>query len=106
MFEELENLVKELKEKNVRRVFIQIPEGLKTRVKEICEIFEKNKIEYLLSLEPTYGACDIKDEEAIRFSCEALIHIGHTNFGVKTKLSTYYVPVSYTHLTLPTSDLV
>ncbi|MEM0480755.1 MAG: diphthamide biosynthesis enzyme Dph2 [Candidatus Aenigmatarchaeota archaeon] len=88
MFEEIEEIAKKLSNK---KVFVQIADGLKIYAKQICEIFEKYKVKYLLSLEPTYGACDLKDDEALRFNCDALVHIGHADFGVKSKIETYYV---------------
>ena len=81
----------ELKNKKIKRIFIQIAEGLKSKAKEIVDFLEKEGFETILSIEPTYGACDIKDEEALRFNCQAIIHIGHSSFGVKSKLPIYFI---------------
>lgn len=89
--EDIEEIVKELKEKKFRKVLVQIAEGLKNHIEILKKTFEENGIEVIFSLEPTYGACDVRDDEAKRFGCDAVIHIGHANFGVKTSLPTFYV---------------
>ncbi|MEM5832166.1 MAG: diphthamide biosynthesis enzyme Dph2 [Candidatus Aenigmatarchaeota archaeon] len=89
--EELENLIIKLKEQKFKKLFFQIPEGLKSKINEIKFIFEKEGFETIFSLEPTYGACDIKDEEAKRLGCDALIHIAHANFGVRASIPTFYI---------------
>ncbi|MEM0476733.1 MAG: diphthamide biosynthesis enzyme Dph2 [Candidatus Aenigmatarchaeota archaeon] len=91
MISEFLNIINELKKRNIKRIFIQISEGLKIKIEEIQKIFEENDIEVIFSLEPTYGACDVRDEEAKRLGCEALIHIGHSNFGVKSSIPVFYV---------------
>ncbi len=88
---EFGEIISELKKNGIRRIFIQIAEGLKIKAKEIVDFFEKEGFEVILSIEPTYGACDVKDEEALRFNCQAIVHIGHSDFGVKTKIPTYYL---------------
>jgi 2-(3-amino-3-carboxypropyl)histidine synthase len=88
---EFGEILNELKNKKIKRIFIQIAEGLKSKAKEIVDFFEKEGFETILSIEPTYGACDIKDEEALRFNCQAIIHIGHSSFGVKSKLPIYFI---------------
>ncbi len=88
---ELKEIIEELKNKNVKKVLIQIAEGLKPKLKEICDFFASNNIEAIAWVQPTYGACDVRDEEALRFGCEAIIHIAHADFGVKSKVPIYYV---------------
>ncbi|MEM5820791.1 MAG: diphthamide biosynthesis enzyme Dph2 [Candidatus Aenigmatarchaeota archaeon] len=91
MMEELKDLIESLKNTQIKRLFIQIAEGLKSEIEKIKKEFEKNGFEVIFSLEPTYGACDVRDDEAKRFNCDAIVHIGHANFGVKASLPTFYV---------------
>ncbi|MFH1622969.1 MAG: diphthamide biosynthesis enzyme Dph2 [Candidatus Aenigmatarchaeota archaeon] len=78
--------VEKLKQLKAKRVFVQYPEGLKLRVQEFAKELEKAGFEVIVSVEPCYGACDIRDAEAKRLGCDALLHIGHEDFGVKGEL--------------------
>ncbi|MCX6820845.1 MAG: diphthamide biosynthesis enzyme Dph2 [Candidatus Aenigmarchaeota archaeon] len=78
--------VEKLKRFNAKRVFVQYPEGLKLRVQGIAKELEAAGFEVIVSVEPCYGACDLRDAEAKRLGCDALLHIGHEDFGVKSEL--------------------
>jgi len=91
---ELEEAIENMKSKGIKRVFVQLPEGLKTKSLEIVNLLERNGIEPVISLETTYGACDLRDEEALRLKCDAILHIGHNEFGfewLKSKIPVFYV---------------
>jgi 2-(3-amino-3-carboxypropyl)histidine synthase len=91
---ELEEAIEEMKKRGIKRVFIQLPEGLKAKSLEIAELLEKNGIESIICLENAYGACDLRDEEALRLKCQAILHFGHNEFGfewLKSKLPIFYV---------------
>lgn len=91
---ELEKVIEDLKNRRIERVFVQLPEGLMTHFKEISELLERNGITPIISIERTYGVCDIRDEEAKRVKCEAIIHFGHNDFGFELKdmkLPVYFV---------------
>ncbi len=88
---ELRESIIKLKELGVKRVLIQFPEGLKLRIQDIVKEVEKNGIEAFISLEPTYGACDIREDEGKRLGCQAILHIGHSFFGVNSELPVIYV---------------
>lgn len=89
--ENLEAAIKFLQEVKAKRVFVQFPEGIKRKVQEIAEELEKKGIEPVLCLESTYGACDLRDHEAKLMECDALLHIGHGDFGVKTDFPVVYM---------------
>jgi 2-(3-amino-3-carboxypropyl)histidine synthase len=78
--------VEKLKQLEAKRVFVQYPEGLKLRVQEIAKDLESSGFKVVVSVEPTYGACDLRDAEAERLGCDALLHVGHGDFGVKAEL--------------------
>jgi 2-(3-amino-3-carboxypropyl)histidine synthase len=71
---------------------IQIPEGLKQYATEMLE--ELKDYKPVLFVDPCFGACDIKDQEAIDFGCKSLVHFGH-NYMNKPLINTYFVPVGY-----------
>ncbi len=87
-----EDLIKQLKEKNIRKVYIQFPEGLKTKMQEIADNLEKEGVAVILSCEPMWGACDIRVREAEDLGCDGIINVGHSDFGVKSKLPIIYWP--------------
>lgn len=88
---QLEKVIAELKRTGAKRVFIQYPEGIKRRIHETASDLQKEGIESVVCLETTFGACDVREDEARRLNCDAILHIGHEDFGVKTKLPVFYV---------------
>jgi 2-(3-amino-3-carboxypropyl)histidine synthase len=79
---------------NAKRILIQLPEGLKNKSLEISDLLEKEGLEPIISLENTYGACDLRDDEALRLKCDAILHLGHNDFGfewLKSKIPVFYV---------------
>lgn len=73
-------------------IAIQLPEGLKQYTLDILE--ELKEFKPVLFVDPCYGACDIKDQEAINFGCRSLIHFGHASMN-KPLINTYFIPISY-----------
>lgn len=88
----LSELVKEIKQRSARKVMIQLPEGLKTRITEITDTLGSSDIECIVSADPSYGACDLADAEAKQAGCDLLVHIGHSKFYVDFNT---HVPVLY-----------
>lgn len=86
----MEEYIKELKSLKAKRIFVQYPEGLKTKIQEISNKLELEGFEVILCCEPTFGACDVRDFEAKRLGCNTILHIAHTNFGVKSELPVVY----------------
>ncbi len=86
----LETVISRIRLAGTGKVFVQAPEGLKMQLQTIGSALEKAGIEAVLSCEPCFGACDLKDAEARRLGCELLLHIGHADFGVKTALPVIY----------------
>ncbi len=82
--------IEELKKLGAGRVLLQIPEGLRTRHSVIVSELEKEGFEVILSVEPCFGACDIRDTEARDLGCDAVLHIGHSDFGIKPKVPVVY----------------
>lgn len=87
----MEEIIKQLKKLKAKRIFIQFPEGLKNeKIMGIAKSLEKEGFEPVLCIEATYGACDIRDAEAKRLECDAILHIGHVDFGVKSDIPVVY----------------
>ncbi|MBU0952905.1 MAG: diphthamide biosynthesis enzyme Dph2 [Nanoarchaeota archaeon] len=83
---------KRLKESHAKRILLQFPEGLKTRCQAIADELTKEGYEVLIACEPNFGACDLRDQDALDLGCDVLLHIGHTAFGVQEKLPVIYEP--------------
>jgi len=86
----MEEVIEKLKELNAKRVFVQFPEGLKLKILEISRELEKNGFETYLCLDASWGACDVREDEARRLGCQAIVHIAHSDFGVKTDIPVIY----------------
>ena len=88
---ELNGVVEQLKGLKAKRVFVQFPEGLKNeKIQDISKALEKEGITPVLSIEPLYGACDIRDTEAQRLECDCILMVAHTDFGVKSDIPVIY----------------
>jgi 2-(3-amino-3-carboxypropyl)histidine synthase len=86
MAEDVAAAVEKLRRLKAKRVFVQYPEGLKLRVQGMAKDLEAAGFETVISVEACYGACDLRDAEAKRLGCDAILHIGHEDFGVKSEL--------------------
>jgi 2-(3-amino-3-carboxypropyl)histidine synthase len=73
-------------------IAIQLPEGLKQFSTLVLD--ELKDFDPVLFVDPMFGGCDLKDEDAIKFGCKLLIHFGHAPMG-KQKIKTLFVPISY-----------
>jgi len=89
-----------------RRVYLQVPEGLKTKVQEIAGNLEKEGLEVFVSCEPCFGACDIRDWEAKALGCDVILHVGHTDFGVKSKVPVVYEPYRIEYNIVPVLEKI
>src|SRR3989344_6075549 len=79
-FEE-KKLIKEIKEKNPKRILLQLPEGLKKEGLRISDyITKKTDSEVIISGEPLWGACDVAVSEAKTLGCDMIIIYGHAPF--------------------------
>ena len=83
-------ILDELKKINARRIFVQFPEGLKYKIQDIARKIQDHGFECVLCLEPSFGACDIRDFESERLGCNVILHIGHSEFGVPSKIPVIY----------------
>ena len=92
---QINELIEKIKErKNIKKIMLQVPEGLRMSVTEIIDKIENEGYSVILSADPTYGACDLSDYEARKFECDLLVHIGHNKFYVdfETEVPVLYFP--------------
>ncbi len=83
-------VLSKLKKLHAKKVLVQVPEGLNPRAKGIAEMLEDNGIGCIVSVEPCFGACDLRDREAKQLGCDALLHIGHSDLGLHTVIPVVY----------------
>lgn len=89
MIEE-KKIIGRLKSFNAKRIFLQYPEGLKLKIQEISKKLEEKGFEVVICCEPTFGACDTRDSESKKLGCDAILHMGHTDFGLKSEIPVVY----------------
>ena len=80
----------ECRKLGAKKVLVQIPDGLKTKVQELSDSLEDGGLKTVIHCEPCYGACDIPSHDARLMGCDAIIHIGHTDWGLKTEIPVIY----------------
>ena len=87
---DIQGIIKRLEDLKSKRILVQYPEGLTLKIIDISKILEDNGFEVILCMEPSYGGCDLRDTEALRLGCDAILHIGHCDFGIKSELPVVY----------------
>ena len=77
---EIDKAIEKVKETQARRVCIQLPDGLKTRAKEICDkIQQATGTQVIIWAGSNFGACDLAlDVE--RLGVDLLLTWGHTEW--------------------------
>ena len=73
---ELDRVVKEIKDSNLRLVYIQLPDGLKEFADMIQHKIEsETKAKVIIWAGSCFGACDVPKVE-----CDMLIQFGHSEW--------------------------
>ncbi len=71
---ELSKALKEIKDKKAKTVLIQLPDGLKSKAKDVVDtIQQKTNAKCFIWLGSCYGACDIP-----RVDVDLLVQWGHS----------------------------
>lgn len=91
----MRDVVERLRKAGAKKVFVQFPEGLKLRIQDIAKDLEKAGFDVVLSLERCWGGCDIRPNEAKLLGCDAILHIGHSDFGLKSDIRIVYWDYSH-----------
>src|SRR3989344_2151716 len=81
--------------KNAKKIAMQLPDGLKTKSSEIENEIRKysNGAEIFVLGGSNFGCCDLRDSEAQKLGVDLLLHFGHANFGVQSKIKTLYLEI-------------
>jgi 2-(3-amino-3-carboxypropyl)histidine synthase len=89
-FEE-ERIKQEILRLNVKRVLLQMPEGLKPEAPRLAKLVEKAGAQAIISADPCYGACDLATSEAEALDADLLVHFGHAKLLKHEKVPTLYL---------------
>ncbi len=89
---DLEKALKQIKEKNFKKILIQLPEGLRRDALKILSFFQSKGIFCSYYLESSFGACDLVDYKIKNFGFDCILHFGHTKM-IEPLLPTIFVPV-------------
>ncbi len=73
------DLIQSLRERNVHRVALQFPAGLKREAFRVASTLRAEGFEPLISGDPCYGACDLA-EDLLEYA-DILVHFGHAPLG-------------------------
>lgn len=84
--------IKEKLSQEDKPLAVQLPEGLKKHSLYVLDYLKDH--DPVLFIDPVFGACDVKDEEAKKMGCKALIHFGHEKM-LSPVLKTFFVPLTY-----------
>lgn len=80
-----------LKKRKAKKVLVQVPEGLKRGALGLLDyLVKEGGINAFLSVEPCFGACDLRDREAEMLGCDVLLHVGHKDLDIKTRIPVVY----------------
>jgi 2-(3-amino-3-carboxypropyl)histidine synthase len=83
-FEE-ERVRQEILRLGAKRVFLQLPEGLKPEATRLAKVIEKSGALPIVSADPCYGACDLPTAE------DLIVHYGHGKLVKHERVPTLYV---------------
>jgi 2-(3-amino-3-carboxypropyl)histidine synthase len=85
-----------LKRHRAKQAAVQLPAGLRPHLPEIEVTFEGAGVKALFLADSCYGACDLADVKAKQLGCDALVHYGHSDMGLRTSLPTLYIEARMT----------
>lgn len=75
---DVERLMEELRERNCKRVLLQLPDGLKRFGVNLADDIERIGIEVLISTDPCFGACDVSGIYYMnRLKVDLVLQVGH-----------------------------
>ena len=96
---ELENIAHRISALNVKRILIQLPEGLQRCAPEIVSRLHEltgRDLEIVISLNPSFGACLVDEGAAKEVRAELILHFGHLEYPLyKPRITTLFVPAEY-----------
>lgn len=98
---DLEPVLADIRAKGYRLVGLQFPDGLRDYFAEVAAAVESaTGAQTVISADPSYGACDLADDELVKVRADCLIHFAHTSMPHVTRferLPVYFVRAESTH---------
>ncbi|MHC1604886.1 MAG: diphthamide biosynthesis enzyme Dph2 [Candidatus Methanofastidiosia archaeon] len=86
----LGELSEQLAKLKFQTIAIQLPAGLRQKASEISTFLERLGYTVIVSGDPSYGACDVADEEMRNVGAQILVHFGHSKMIEKTTIPVIY----------------
>ncbi len=88
----MERVVREIAERSVKRVLIQLPEGLRPRALWLIRrLEEETGVRAYISGGTCYGGCDLSLHEAESLGVDLIIHYGHNRILPDGRIPVIYV---------------
>jgi 2-(3-amino-3-carboxypropyl)histidine synthase len=98
---DVDGVLEEIKGKGYQTIALQFPDGLRDFYGPIADRFEaETGALVVVSADPSYGACDLADDEVEKIQADCLVHFGHTAMPHLKKLErvpVYFVGARSTH---------
>lgn len=91
-----ELIAEEIKKRNAKKVLLQFPEGLRIFSTQVVQKLQSllPDVEFIISSDPNWGACDIAEDEAKLINADLIVHFGHTPYTwYYPKFPTLFIPV-------------
>lgn len=88
---EPERVRKFLRREDPEKAAIQLPSGLRSRLKEVRSVYDEEGVEALFLGGSCFGSCDLADDTAEEAGCDVLVHYGHADMGIPTSLPVLYI---------------
>lgn len=84
---QLDYVSSEISKRKPKKVLLQFPEGLRIYSIKIVDELRKRfpQVDFIISAEPSWGACDIAEDEARLICADLIVHFGHSPY-------TWYFP--------------
>lgn len=102
---ELEPVLAEIRARGYKLVGLQFPDGLRDYYAEVARHVEaETGAATVISADPSYGACDLADDELAKIQADALIHFAHTqmpHMARQERMRVFFVPARSLHDVMP-----
>lgn len=90
--EERDRVGSRIGEMGAETVLLQVPEGLKRKVRDIADEIRSLGVEVLIDGDSCFGACDPASTSNRAAGVDLVVHMGHTSMGVDS-LPTVHLPL-------------
>lgn len=96
---EVEKIVDVIRSRDLKRIYIQLPEGLQQCAKFIVDrirMLLDGNVEIFISANPSYGSCLVDEYGARAVDAQLIVHFGHTPYPHhKYSVDVLFIPVEY-----------